>query len=201
MVTGDRRNEGNFLQRFVAGSCRAIRSPRRLRRFGRMLVGLMLVFTAAGCSVLIASGNLVAFMATLVVTTPVSDTEKVPEVEFQVHGRWCGPGRPTEEERSSGMDLSPVDLLDSACRKHDLCYEAHGGEPACRCNEEFIWRVKNLQYNVPDLPEDALAKTFFILGWFESAPCAAETSEHDVIERNNPQARDATPSASRSRLP
>lgn len=39
-------------------------------------------------------------------------------VGFPVHGRWCGPGH-------SGPG-APVDLLDSRCRTHDLCYAANG---------------------------------------------------------------------------
>jgi hypothetical protein len=153
-----------------------------------MLVGLVLVLTVTACEVVTASGNLIATAVAPVVTVPVSDAEKVPDVKMLVHGHWCGPGHPTEEEKQSGIDLSPVDLLDSACMKHDLCYKAHGGKPACRCDEELIWRIKHLQYNVPDLSDDAKAKTFLLLGWFESSACASDVPNPESTMRDQPQA-------------
>ena len=109
-------------------------SPRHSLPFARMLAGLALVLTAAGCEMMTAGTNLVAIAASPLVTVPMSDGEKVPDVEMQFHGRWCGPNYPTEADKASGKDLTPVDRLDAACMKHDLCYAAHGGKPTCSCD-------------------------------------------------------------------
>lgn len=37
---------------------------------------------------------------------------------WEFYGNWCGPGH-------SGPG-APIDLLDSRCKEHDLCYAAHG---------------------------------------------------------------------------
>jgi hypothetical protein len=140
------------------------------------LIGAVLVLTAAGCEVVTAGGNLLARTASPAVTVPLSDAESVPDMAMLVHGRWCGPGYPTEEEKVSGVDLTPVDPLDAVCMKHDLCYESYDGRPTCRCDQELIWRIKYLQYHVPDLSDDARAKTFLVLGWFETSACSPETS-------------------------
>lgn len=41
-----------------------------------------------------------------------------PQIGFPVHGNWCGPG-------VSGPG-APIDLLDTRCRTHDLCYAEKG---------------------------------------------------------------------------
>ncbi|NIR59580.1 MAG: hypothetical protein GWO02_08675 [Gammaproteobacteria bacterium] len=148
-----------------------------------------------------ASSNLVAMLVSPVATAPVSDTEKVPEVEMPFHGRWCGPGHPTEEEKVSGTDLSPVDLLDAACMKHDLCYEKHGGRPACRCDEEFIWRIKYLQYHVRHISPDARAKSFLILSWFESSPCSSQASPDEATTPSKAPAPAPAPHPQEMRRP
>ena len=62
-------------------------SPRHSLPFARMLAGLALVLTAAGCEMMTAGTNLVAIAASPLVTVPMSDGEKVPDVEMQFHGR------------------------------------------------------------------------------------------------------------------
>ena len=162
--------------------------PRHSLPFARMLAGLVLVLTAAGCEMVTAGTNLLAQAASPAVTAAMSDGEKVPDIEMPFHGRWCGPNYPTEADQASGKDLTPVDRLDTACMKHDLCYAAHGGKPACRCDEEFIWRVKYLQYHAPDFSDDARTKAFLMLGWFESSPCSSDASDHDMTAQSTPPA-------------
>ncbi len=45
------------------------------------------------------------------------------------HGNYCGPG-------NNGLDKAPIDELDAACRRHDLCF---GDEAvtSCSCNGAF----------------------------------------------------------------
>ncbi len=163
-------------------------SPRYSLPFARMLAGLVLVLTAAGCEMMTAGTNLLAIAASPVVTVPMSDGEKIPDIEMKLHGRWCGPNYPTEADKASGKDLTPVDRLDTACMKHDLCYAAHGGKPTCSCDEKFIWRVKYLQYHAPDFSDDGRTKAFLILGWFESSPCSSDASDHGMTAQSTPPA-------------
>ncbi|MDQ0154002.1 phospholipase [Robertmurraya andreesenii] len=48
---------------------------------------------------------------------------------------WCGPG-------CSGPG-APVNAVDAACRRHDMCYRYTGDR--CRCDHEFIYRLERLQ--------------------------------------------------------
>ena len=47
-----------------------------------------------------------------------------------IHGNYCGPG-------NRGYDKAPVDALDAACRRHDLCTPDGGALPSCACNRRL----------------------------------------------------------------
>ncbi len=69
--------------------------------------------------------------------------------KFGIHGNWCGPGRP-----SKGKHPRPVDSLDRACMKHDLCYAKYGYN-RCMCDRQFAKNILNgktpLQANLSPL--------------------------------------------------
>ncbi|GAA1475085.1 hypothetical protein P4N68_05285 [Corynebacterium felinum] len=44
--------------------------------------------------------------------------DRALSIGFPIHGNWCGPGH-------SGPDAH-IDLLDSRCKTHDLCYANEG---------------------------------------------------------------------------
>ncbi|MCA1055997.1 phospholipase [Rossellomorea aquimaris] len=46
--------------------------------------------------------------------------------------KWCGPG-------CSGPG-EPINEVDAACMKHDLCYERYG--PSCHCDHQFLSEIK-----------------------------------------------------------
>ncbi|WP_244988898.1 phospholipase [Robertmurraya siralis] len=48
---------------------------------------------------------------------------------------WCGPG-------CSGPG-APINAVDAACQQHDFCYQRT--RDRCRCDHEFIERLKPLQ--------------------------------------------------------
>ena len=129
MVTVGRGFEWGLLQRCVSGFRRVFLGPCRSLPFGPMLVGLVLVLTTSGCEIMTASGNLIAMAVSPVVTVPLSDAEKVPDVEMRFHGYWCGPGHPTEEEKQSGIDLAPVDLLEGRLEPLEGFRQGRGPQP------------------------------------------------------------------------
>lgn len=51
---------------------------------------------------------------------------QTPRPTLLIHGHYCGPG-------NDGMEVTPIDALDAACRKHDAC-TPDGGLPSCGCN-------------------------------------------------------------------
>lgn len=74
-----------------------------------------------------------------------------------LYGNWCGPG----------TDLNtfpPIDPLDNACMRHDVCYVATGSI-ACECDVAFMREVRAIPYPTKDLylraraMYDALAMT------------------------------------------
>jgi len=159
----------------------------------RVLVALTHIFALAGCELVTAGTNLLAQAGSPVVNAPIGDGDKVPDIEMQFHGNWCGPNYPSEATKASGKDLTPVDRLDVACMKHDLCYAANGGKPSCRCNEEMIWRIKYLQYHVDDLPANTRSKAFLMLAWLESARCSPEAPDDGEATINVRRTAEADP--------
>ncbi|GAB6051519.1 hypothetical protein JCM17960_03390 [Magnetospira thiophila] len=63
-------------------------------------------------------------------------------ISLPMHGNWCGPGHPKNAWRAS---LPPVDSLDAACQRHDLCY-IQRGELDCGCDIAFMNELRNTPY-------------------------------------------------------
>ena len=63
----------------------------------------------------------------LLVTAPAFAQNPVADGSLLIHGNYCGPG-------NRGYDKRPVDALDAACRRHDLCTPDGGVLPSCACN-------------------------------------------------------------------
>lgn len=127
--------------------------------------------TLTGCEIGTVVTNSVGKVISPVITVPVQDAEAIPDTELPLYGKWCGPGYPPPERMDTAVTRPPIDALDSACMKHDLCLQAHGNRMACRCNDELMLRVKYLQYHAPDMNDEARSTMFLIRSWFTSAPC------------------------------
>lgn len=56
---------------------------------------------------------------------PDGDIGAVATGENLYHGNFCGPG-------DRGAEKEPTDVLDEACRRHDLCYEET--DRSCECD-------------------------------------------------------------------
>lgn len=79
-----------------------------------------------------------------------------------VHGNWCGANHPKR-----GTAPPPLDDLDTACMRHDLCYEQRG-MGTCECDQRLVEEVLR--------GRDIRTGTFSaaeveVLGWAIHAPC------------------------------
>lgn len=72
---------------------------------------------------------------------------------FLVHGNWCGSGN----RSLPGLGpLPPVDPLDMACMRHDICYERRGSM-TCGCDLEFMNELSWMKYPTAHLSVKARA--------------------------------------------
>jgi len=79
------------------------------------------------------------------------------EVAMAMHGNWCGP-------RHFGGPV--VDVLDAACRRHDLCV-AKAGYLDCGCDLDFMDELRHIRW-----PSEALyQKGRAIYEAISVAPC------------------------------
>lgn len=101
---------------------------------------------------------------------------------FNVHGRWCGKGFPSDDalarnvravETRGGVptiyvkrELMPIDEVDLACARHDICYLMVDGAPqkARRADCDLILMCD--MYEIPRLGKPELVKpSGLVLGW------------------------------------
>ena len=54
-----------------------------------------------------------------------------------IYGNWCGLDHPTDV----AANPLPIDALDAACRRHDLCYTQRGFL-SCECDAEFTQELR-----------------------------------------------------------
>ena len=81
---------------------------------------------------------LLAMIFAQMFTTPL-----VADMGVRLYGNWCGPGIGTS-------DYPPIDPLDAACMRHDMCYIATGSV-ACECDVEFMRELRAIRYPNPDI--------------------------------------------------
>lgn len=141
-------------------------------RAGPALLCAGLAAFIAGCGAITAAGNITAAAVSPLVALASGEGAEVPRKPFPVYGNWCGPGVPPPENGDTAETLPPLDPLDTACMKHDMCYRAAGGKPACACNDDLLWRVKYIQHHDPEMQAQAGPTMTMILAWVTSAPCS-----------------------------
>jgi hypothetical protein len=79
-----------------------------------------------------------------------------------IHGNYCGYG-------NRGYNRAPVDQLDAACRKHDLCYDQQH-QASCYCDKTLASEAFFLTGS-PILTQSAREKAGLIAAFFGSTPC------------------------------
>lgn len=63
-----------------------------------------------------------------------------------IYGNWCGPGHRTLPGVNA---LPPVDELDDACMRHDVCY-AIRGDADCGCDFRLLDELRYIPYSHPE---------------------------------------------------
>lgn len=78
-------------------------------------------------------------------------TQAAGMMSMPMHGNWCGPNHP-----ANGFEASypPIDPLDEACRRHDVCYAARGFGN-CGCDIALMNTLKGMPYPNPWIEEKA----------------------------------------------
>ena len=101
------------------------------------------------------------------------------------YGNWCGPNHPVNIDSAE----DPIDKLDAACRRHDMCYAANG-YLACECDATFREEVEaGLLNDAFEGNERHFARTF--RAYFHGSPCNGDAGDkfapsraiHNVVNK------------------
>ncbi|MBC8237723.1 MAG: hypothetical protein H8E76_05780 [Helicobacteraceae bacterium] len=74
---------------------------------------------------------------------------------FKFHGNFCGDNIPNvkakskEEEFKILSAIKPIDIIDKACKKHDICYLQRGRD-AVSCDNELVLEMENIHDKLND---------------------------------------------------
>ena len=84
---------------------------------------------------------------------------------YSVYGNWCGPDHP----KYSSNPPDPIDKLDAACMKHDICY-TQKGNLSCECDKTLNEELKqNIKASTYTRQQANYAKN--IHRYFSASPC------------------------------
>lgn len=94
---------------------------------------------------------------------------------FSIYGNWCGPNHPKDINNAD----NPIDLLDSQCKTHDLCY-VDKGEYDCSCDRAMVLDIDKNQLNKFYNPKQYLLAQNIKLH-FAISPCNGEVENNKVL--------------------
>jgi hypothetical protein len=90
--------------------------------------------------------------------------------EFSVHGNFCGKNIPDfdfknrQEEVELLQKLPAIDIIDEACKKHDICYSQRG-EHNLACDNELVAEIQTIKKRLTQKNCKILAKA--IITYFD----------------------------------
>ena len=90
---------------------------------------------------------------------------KDPDGLIAIHGNWCGPGWTGGKDESytphpAGYYAAPIDMLDAACKDHDICY--YNCRKSNACNKDNRSRCfRQCDYGLTAASYKAQAYSFF----------------------------------------
>lgn len=96
---------------------------------------------------------LFAALALLFGVLAMAPSAKAELFSMPMHGNWCGPGTPANPVEAS---FPPIDPLDAACYRHDMCYAVQGNGD-CGCDIALMTELKRLPHPTPALRDKARA--------------------------------------------
>lgn len=96
--------------------------------------------------------RLLAFLALVLATLPLTALPaQAQEPAFPLHGNWCGIGH-----GGGPWALQPIDPLDAACMRHDICTEQLGRFD-CGCDIAFMQELRSQYWPNPEIADKARA--------------------------------------------
>ena len=111
------------------------------------------------------------------VTDPILINTENPDAIMPTYGNWCGANHPENIEEAE----DPVNELDRACQKHDLCY-LQKGYLSCECDKVFNDEViSGLNQNKFVGAERLFAYSFH--EYFKSSLCAGDHKDKNAPAR------------------
>jgi hypothetical protein len=128
--------------------------PSVIRRYGRALS------SSLRAGQLLASAQLESSASRY----PEQSGLPMSAIKLDLYGCWCGPGQ-------SGPG-PPVDPIDQACCRHDMCFSARGYD-RCSCNRELIEDLSEAIFDSRSSAEGRAWAVGIISGLLE-APCWCE---------------------------
>lgn len=90
-------------------------------------------------------------LLSLVAFAPGVHAYSGPDVELSlpIYGNWCGPGHGGR----SYNNPYPVDVLDTGCMNHDLCYIQNGYFNSA-CDKTLLQYIKDNKYQMKGVEKD-----------------------------------------------
>ncbi|MDH5407888.1 MAG: hypothetical protein OEZ33_00960 [Gammaproteobacteria bacterium] len=112
---------------------------------------------------------LILCIAVLAACASKGGTRTGSVASIKVYGNWCGPDHPKDVSR----DPKPIDRLDKACRRHDLCYVKRGMYD-CKCDAVLNAQIESdLELDLYSKQQEAFAHSFRY--YFKGSPCSGDT--------------------------
>ena len=87
--------------------------------------------------------------------------------EISFHGNFCGNNTPSfenktpQEEKALLEKMPAIDIVDEACKRHDICYLSRG-ENDITCDNELVTRVQKVRKNLDKKSCRMLSKAIII---------------------------------------
>ncbi|GAB1262741.1 hypothetical protein [Aurantivibrio plasticivorans] len=103
------------------------------------------------------------------IETKNNQLEKLTSL-LPTYGNWCGANHPVNMQEAE----EPIDGLDTACKRHDMCY-AEKGYLDCECDSQFRDEVEQgILSGEYQGNEEKIARSFRI--YFHGSPCQGDAS-------------------------
>ena len=87
--------------------------------------------------------------------------------EFRFHGNFCGANLPKvtttdkDEELKILKGIQPIDVIDAACKAHDICY-LHSDDRESTCDKKLVEDLKSIHYKLKDQSCKRLSKSIIV---------------------------------------
>ncbi|MDQ7045795.1 MAG: hypothetical protein Q9M32_07785 [Sulfurimonas sp.] len=109
--------------------------------------------------------------------------------EFRFHGNFCGANLPAintktkEEEKQLLQRIVPIDLIDQACKEHDICYLQTGTKHSV-CDQRLVLNLKKTHNKLEDRSCRRLSKSISYFFTIKTEnPITVTQSDDDIADK------------------